>query len=292
MEIRKDSNIYLEKSANKFSPLLLLLSFVFCISCVPQPNSINKASGSSNNISTPNSSPSGNEYSATITEDESPLGEPISELYWYSNKEIANDTITINSNMSSVIYLRGSAVETFLSKSDMNKSYCLIASYNAEFAKKQLRLRAIGINFNNLTLGRVEKLLRVDVPDAKSNQDFCSGSVEETSDLNQISFEAKELCPSCLQILNSTSVKLFNSSSGKVTTQVAKEIFNIDSTSIRVDPKNEIISNTNICSDSTCSAKGYDCCLNGQCANDGAKDLAHLNTLSTSSLESIFCPIH
>ena len=167
MEIRKDSNIYLEKSANKFSPLLLLLSFVFCISCVPQPNSINKASGSSNNISTPNSSPSGNEYSATITEDESPLGEPISELYWYSNKEIANDTITINSNMSSVIYLRGSAVETFLSKSDMNKSYCLIASYNAEFAKKQLRLRAIGINFNNLTLGRVEKLLRVDVPDAK-----------------------------------------------------------------------------------------------------------------------------
>ena len=104
--------------------------------------------------------------------DQSPIGEPIDELYWYSNHEIANETITINSNMNSVVYLRGSLVESYLESAGMTNSYCLVMNYDHENAKSQLRLRAVAINFNNLTLGRVEKLFELMFPIAQPMKVF------------------------------------------------------------------------------------------------------------------------
>ena len=272
MGIRTESNIYLSGVwRNIFLAGFLILILLLSGACVPKPNTINTTSNSSKNVSTHSNSTRPSSRSNTATEDQSPIGEPTSELYWYSNHEIANDTITINSNLNSVIYLRGSDVETFFENVGMDDSYCLVIDYGYEGAKSQLRYRAVGINFNNLSLGRVEKLFRIDVPDKTTNKGFCQGTANSISDENNIVYHASEVCPSCLRTFNSKSIKIFKSTGTAVSEEVEEDLLLVSGLSVRIDPTNASTSNISSCSDSVCSAKGYDCCLEGQCANDGQK---------------------
>ena len=66
-------------------------------------------------------------------------------------------------------------------------------------------------------------------------------------------------------------MKLFNSDGSSITDQVDEDLLLTTTLSVRIDPTNASTSNTSLCDDSVCSAKGYDCCLNGDCANDGEK---------------------
>ena len=166
-------------------------------------------------------------------------------------------------------YLRGSVIETYLEDVGMSNTYCMVISYSEENSKSHLRYRAIPINFNNLSMGRVEKLFRIDVPDKKSSENFCQGSADNISSSSDIVYSASELCPSCLETFNSKSLKIFTSTGSEIGEEVDGDLLNVSALSVRVDPTNSSISNKSECNDTLCSAKGYDCCLNGQCVNDG-----------------------
>ena len=64
---------------------------------------------------------------------------------------------------------------------------------------------------------------------------------------------------------------MYNSDGKKATEEVDVDLLQISTLSVRIDPKDASTSNISTCSNSVCSAKGYDCCLDGQCANDGEK---------------------
>ena len=84
-------------------------------------------------------------------------------VYWYSGSVTYNNTITINENINTVIYLRGQPIHDFLTAEDedndleyKNLSYCMVASYNSVGAQKNLRVRAIPISFKNFTTNTKE----------------------------------------------------------------------------------------------------------------------------------------
>ena len=176
--------------ANARSRVLLVCLISILFSCVPKTNTISTSDSTSNKInSTNNGNAPGRSTSATV--DQSPLGEPTKDLYWYSNHTIANETLTINADMLSVVYLRGNKVEEFLNSAGMDQSYCLVTTYAEDNAKKQMRLRTVPINYNNLSLGRVEKILRVDVPNKSLNEGFCQGTVDGISTITDMALFAR-----------------------------------------------------------------------------------------------------
>ena len=171
--------------------------------CVPVTNS------PSNNVSTNSSStrsPAGSSANSSSNSkaDQTPFGKELDQdLFWYHQGKQTADKITVDSNAGTVVYLRGNMVETFLNSSfhtrevttneetgaeEKNEdritdgeAYCMVFHFSSLEAIKQLRVRVTPTHFNNLTLGRVEKLLRVDLPEKSTNDVYCSGDVSGVS---------------------------------------------------------------------------------------------------------------
>lgn len=215
-----------------------------------------------------------------------PVFENTSEVFWYSGEQSFENIITVNEDIATVIYLRGSSINDFLAASfdgttqNQNRTYCLVASYNSSGVKKNFRARAVPIKYFNFQTSSQERLLRVDLPDINSSTSTCSGSafnILTTVDAGTIvtntntSFSLPSLCPTCTGIVASTNVSLYMANSPLSTIdRIPESSLNLNDLILRVDTQSGSIDQTGSCTDSACLAKGFDCCLNGQCVDDGA----------------------
>lgn len=159
----------------------------------------------------------------------------------------------------------------------MSRTYCLVVDYSVTGAKKQLRARAVPITFSNFTLASgSERLLRLDMPSTSENSATCSGTVNApvtgTVGNADSAFTPADLCPTCTSISSSTKVRLYYSSSSTISesTWVPTDNLNTTSLGLRVNPEPSSSTGQALCDIASCSAKGYDCCLDGQCVKDGA----------------------
>ena len=146
--------------------------------CVPVTNSPSN-SVSTNSSSTRSPAGSSANSSSNSKADQTPFGTELGQdLFWYHQGKQTADKITVDSR-GTVVYLRGNMVETFLNSSFHTREITTnektveekmkIVSQTAKpivwfFTSlifetiKQLRVRVTPTHFNNLTLGRVEKL--------------------------------------------------------------------------------------------------------------------------------------
>jgi hypothetical protein len=266
----------------------LIILFILISGCVPteKANSSRKSSSSST------------AKDGTTTKDAAPTATQSSSMFWFTNTVINGDAITLNLNTQNVIYLRGSSIQTFLESKDknglenFNKVYCLVATYDHNVfvtAKKQLRARAIPIVFNNFSTGAKERLFRIDIPDASSNQAVCQGTVaayRRAPELDAIpvnattaeaAFSPAQFCSNCTSIIPSKFVNLYvatlsgSSYSIKELDVVPKTLLNVSALGVRIDTISGASSGDSLCSISSCQAKGFDCCLEGQCVDDGSR---------------------
>lgn len=196
-------------------------------------------------------------------------------LYWYSAEKVLA-TITLNLNNENVIYLRGQNIHNFLSSKNSSnqeyyrKQYCLVGNYGTN---KQLRVRAVPIYVNNYTTKAIERLLRIDVPNRTENNGACGiaaiGAVAPAS----AAYALNEICPSCVAsgYLTSVSLTLYESNiTTSSLTPVESSKLNLAGMGLRVDLTNNSGSPTSSCSNSACEAKGFDCCIEGQCVKDAS----------------------
>lgn len=221
-----------------------------------------------------------------------------SDAYWFSNGQVINGNIIVNENSTDVVYLRGTSISNFLlnNPTTNDRPLCLVVSYNqaGTTAKKNLRLRALPISFNNFSQNTVERLLRIDLSLQQDNQATCNGEAfgfttnEGEPELstpmintNNSAFSLSELCSDCNGIVSSIRISLYKTRAsqnlGSTSPQLELNYYvpaselNLKGLGLRVDIRNSVTDPVGDCSNSACSAKGFDCCIDGQCANDGVE---------------------
>lgn len=256
---------------NVHNILFIILTTLVLQSCVAdKPANKKKSSAAAASTSTP--------AAPTFAGDEA--------LYWFTSSKVTG-TITVNQNTESIIYLRGLNVHNFLMSIDSTtnlayyqnqKSYCLVANYGAAY--KQLRLRAVPISISNYATKSVERLYRIDVPSRAENYATCGTATVDGVSAAAAAYSLSEICPSCLGTtqLTSASLKLFQSNLTTLAiTQIPTTKITLSSIGLKVDLQSNSNSSGSTCANSSCEAKGFDCCVEGQCVKD-----ATLKTMATS----------
>ncbi|MBI2520968.1 MAG: hypothetical protein HYV97_11140 [Bdellovibrio sp.] len=240
----------------------ILIAIQFTAACVPQSGGSNARKSSKADATT-----------STTTKPTAPAPgfSSSSELYWFSGSKITG-TITINQNIETVIYLRGSPLHNFLANSTyFAQTYCMVFGYSHSTARKQLRVRAIPITYNDFTTGTTERLLRLDLPNPSDNSAACAGPISTVSNSSYIAYSPETFCSSCFELITSTSMGLYLSSGGSIsdTSLVPSTLLNTAGLALRIDTTSGSTSSESLCTNASCTTKGFDCCLNGQCVKDG-----------------------
>ena len=151
-------------------------------------------------------------------------------------------------------------------------AYCMVFNFPGLEQIKQLRVRVTPTHVNNLSLGRVEKVLRVDLPEKATNAQFCQGEVSGVSNSSEIALDLESICPNCTNFFSSISVSFHESNgSSLISSIVPVNYFNPEGLNIRINPLNDSGSIASTCDPFTCQSQGYDCCLNNQCVKDGSE---------------------
>lgn len=216
--------------------------------------------------------------SSNTTTPTSPIFASDETTYWFTNVKVLG-TITANVNSDSVVYLRGSKVHTFLNSiysgttSNYQRQYCLVGNFSADF--RQLRVRAVPISLTSSNKA-IERAFRIDLPSADENESTCgTGTIAGINAAivtpeKLVSYSIKDLCftTGCngASIVTASSLKLFPAAS---TTEIGSDKLTLTSMGLKLD----LLSNSTSpesCTNSSCSAKGFDCCSEGQCVKDAS----------------------
>ncbi len=245
---------------------------------------------------------SGNDTTSTSSTE--PTFSSSQNLYWFSGGVEIQGTLTISQNTKTVAYLRGKRVHEFLNSfpknargvatsdvANFNRNYCLVVSFDNDFTKKQLRVRAVPIIQSNFTTGTIERLFRIDfAPELEAeNQITCDGDLPifnkfgvtvgtAKSGTSDNAFIPLDICVGCVAITQGTNISLYSENYNSTTNQnlpitILNKIplFSIDLAGIllRIDLNADPFGGETACTNASCTAKGFDCCLEGQCVNDG-----------------------
>lgn len=212
-----------------------------------------------------------------------PVFQSDESLYWFSAEKVTG-TITVNKNSDSVIYIRGQNIHDFLTSKDTSgeeyyrKTFCVEANYGGTYNK--LKVRAVPIFISNYTTKAIERVLRVDLPSVSENDATCRASHVDGVSLglnpDTAVYTMGSICTtSCLGIslITSTSLKIYSAKKVSATnylTTIPSSKLNLASLALRVDIKSNSTTPESTCTNNTCEAKGFDCCIEGQCVKDAS----------------------
>ncbi len=189
-----------------------------------------------------------------------------------------SQSITINASNLNTANIIGTMVQDYLSDSTnfTGVTYCLVTSFSLGGTSYDLRSRVIPVSYYDFVQKKTMRVYRVDFPDSTNSASSCSGTlyspdnsgsyVPETTPAT--TYAAGSVCPTCTSTLTSTRVRLFKKTLSLE--QVPLASLNLTTMSVLIDPNNSSGGNETSCSNSSCQARGFDCCLDNQCVNDGA----------------------
>jgi len=248
------------KKTTQLSFILLLCLIIS--SCVPESNKSGKRKTDGASAPTTDST-------STNTDSTSFGG----EIHWYNSQDIPG-TITVNSNIQTVIYIRGEAIHKYLNQnSNHTKKYCMVSSFNQldPTAKNLYKVRAVPLSISNFQTKSVERLLRIDLSTSDVNSQDCGGRVPGAT-VTGDSFEPANVCLGCNGIISASKVQIFETLGG-INDLVEIPTSQLDTSSLgfRIDIQSNYQGPGSSCTDSECTAKNFDCCLEGQCVKDGAQ---------------------
>lgn len=198
-------------------------------------------------------------------------------LYWFTTNKITG-TVTLNKNSQDIIYLRGKFVHDFLNAKDLSgkeyyrKQYCMVGNFTASAPPlKQLRVRALPI-FVRTSTNAIERLLRIDIPSSIDNSAACNSSTIDLIPSPPTAFSLPEICPTCSGQITTSNLKLFEKTTSELQS-ISSSLFNMSSVLLKTDLTSNSIEPSSTCSNLSCSEKGFDCCISGQCVKDASEKI-------------------
>jgi hypothetical protein len=223
------------------------------------------------------------------------------ELAWYQSLTTST-TLSLFRDATESSYIRGRRIENFLLReNNPTANYCLeidmgVPQVNAD--KRFLRVRATPMSVNDIASQTRTIYLRVDFGNGSSNQSVC-GNLSKIEYINdndtqfvdnatfgvQVSTNLQGVrSNSSFQIL-STSFKLYKVIDQiQPMTQIKPTDLNLSLLTLALQPGNAP-NGGGSCSNSSCIALGFNCCLSNQCVRDGAVKEG-VNMTSTSFLSA------
>lgn len=241
----------------------LLFSVFLIQGCIKAPANARKSTVSSS-ATTGKKTPTSASY-PTFGSDEN--------LYWFTSSKITG-TVTINKNSQDVVYLRGKLVHDFLNAVDLNgteyyrKQYCIVGNFSSA-SYKQVRVRAIPIYVTTST-NAVERLLRIDIPSTTDNTSACKFSTINSILPTLAAFSLPEICPTCTGQVTTSNLNLYEAKTSSLV-KIESTLMNLSPIFIKADLTSNSSSSASSCTNSSCSAKGFDCCISGQCVKDATE---------------------
>lgn len=270
----------------------LLLTLFLLVSCLPEEQ---VGRGSLAGSETTSGSSGGSTGGSTA---------PIATRWNYMGS--VTTSITINVSNLNNAYLIGTPVESYLSTAAnfTNANYCLVSSYNLGGSSLELRSRIVPISYYDFNEKRTVKVLRVDFQDVTNSSTFCNSTlrvkdsngtyVVDSSTPAGHKFDPNLLCPTCTNMLIATKVRLFQKN-GTTLDEVPTNLIATAPLALQVDPNYSTGGGAGTCSNSDCQARGFNCCLDNQCVNDGSTrpsaSIQYPTLLQTAEAERLQNPL-
>jgi len=245
---------------NKLFAIIIMLATVM-VSCVPGGSTSSKRDSSNASVSEDD----GNE-----ADDPSYTN---SVNFFQNGSTSSTTTISLASDFSTSLYLRGEQVHNFITASNQGTVQCLYIPFAQDSIQKVLVLAATPKFFLNFSTGtQVKEYYYLLSPSQNSdNSSFCQTAGVISSLDNDFSsyspvFQLTSVCPNCA--LNSVQ-----SSSVEMHTTGGIEVTSIGLSNLKVKINNQISEDeqetiTSCTTSDICISKGFDCCSSGQCVND------------------------
>lgn len=198
---------------------------------------------------------------------------PLSGIFIQEGSVQTKTNITLPVNFSDSFLIRGKELSTYLRTIPNTTKFCLVGKYNYESnSDKFLVMSAKSKSFTDLVNKTTEFYLQVEPSNDSANQNDCltynlsntlyANPTTPTSTVS-LNFSFNQLCANCTTSVTSSGLKLYFVNGEEVPT--------LNVSAIIVTLSGNTGSSVNGCSESSaCKARGYDCCLQSQCVNDGA----------------------
>jgi hypothetical protein len=234
------------------SLVIMLLTLLAISSCVPAPTSSRVGQGASSDTGGSSAGSGVNSY-----------GDPTFSFEGLFIQEGATQTATSLSlalNFSDTFLIRGKELTSYLRTLPESTRMCLVTRFETSSTSgPALVLAAKRRSFTDLVKKTTEFYLQLAPAEKLTNQADCAGVVSSNAfysliDLHQSSNSSLSSTAPLLVFSNATPVPVLNFSRFRFTITAANS------------------STANTCVESSvCGARGFDCCLEGQCAKDGAE---------------------
>ena len=245
-----------------FHSIYYLLMMLLLAACMPETTTSKLASSNSTSSSgTP--SPTTPNYQ-----------EPTFALTGTFVQEGANQTktnLSLPLNFTDSFLIRGLDLSKYLRTLPNTTKFCMVAKYNfGASTDRYLLLSAKAKSFTDLVNKTTEFYLLVEPANDQSNKNDClsynlTNTLTTFSPNSTMNYSFQEICTNCSSAVQSSAMKLYFVNGQEVP-------------GISLGPTTLTISggtSSNVgagCSESSsCKARGYDCCLNSQCVNDGSR---------------------
>jgi hypothetical protein len=208
-------------------------------------------------------------------------------IQWY-HQGLYTNSLTLDAANKQNGFLRGDDINNYLQQEvNFDDNYCLVVDFqeSATYDIKQLRVKVVPNQFTNYATGTNSRYFRANFIESSGN-DICnvdeakidptSGSYTYVTKPSDLVLKTEDVCPSCINFINSTSVKLYKIIPGETGVgtylwEVDDEDIDTDSLIFRVDMNNYASSQTGSCTNDGCRSLGFDCCVGGQCVNEKAQ---------------------
>ena len=276
--------------------LLILFIFTSFLGCLPEQapvtvQEVSNLSDSSEDSSTPSTSDDVADSDADTVF--------TTKTHWL-NSGLSSEIITLDANNAKSVYLVGDQIHNYLTldsdndgkKDNYNDIYCVELRFNSDSSNtpNRLRVKAVAGYSNSYVQGQTTRFLRVNLSTSDGN-DYCADADRETIEIvngveteiefgdsdydgdtdsadTSIVYSVADVCPSCSNIIATSSVVLYQENSDGNLARVDTDDISYEDLTLRININSDTTTETGSCSDTECSALGFDCCVDGQCVNE------------------------
>lgn len=240
----------------------LLLTALFSLySCMPTATA--PAVNSNNSTETTSGSNSG---SGTTYQDPT---YPLSGTFVQEGATRTNTIFSLPVDFTDSFLIRGKTLSQYLRTIPLTTKICLVGKYNYTAGNDRfLVLSAKPKSYTDLAAKTTEFYLQVEPSNDASNQNDClsynlTNTLYQNSTAPSVHFSLSQLCSNCSSSVTSSGLRLYFFNGEEVPT--------VTTNSLILSISGATSGSSNTCVESNaCTARGFDCCLSGQCVTDGA----------------------
>lgn len=257
--------------------MMLLIVLGLLSACVPEMPEVRTNQEGNSNLNSQSNNPYNNQNAggSSVTNNDDELHYDSNSINFFQSGALTSSIMNLPADFNDTFSLKGNDIHKYVSLHKADDSYvCMAIHYPNSLENTVLVLSAKFKQIVNFASNQVEDYLLINSNEIVNQYD-CSGSTIQNAialEFNgDVSYTPSSLCTNCTLAFSNNKTSFFSTNGDQI------EQIRTSHLIIVFDPvgqsSNSGGSNTGgnlSCTETTaCSGQGYNCCLQGQCVNDG-----------------------